>query len=230
MTALYASADLLQRVKDYLRRPATDAALTDATIYRFLGEAQQEVIEELVVHIPWAMVGAPTLMTTADSGATYTFATDSDAVAVQPIGYVEIFATNPNGRLLYADTYTRIAGGDFVIEGDHIRIPRGQTKTFTSGPYWRGVLPGDLLDGTHEPTLKPKTARPLLVYRACEKLQNIGALKDPTPFAEMYAQKFTAVLKAEKTAYAQAAQVGSAFLGRHWWRQWSANAFVVSGT
>jgi hypothetical protein len=52
--ALWSSPDLLRRVKQYARRPATDTSVTDEMWYDFMTEAQVEVFSDLFTRYPAA--------------------------------------------------------------------------------------------------------------------------------------------------------------------------------
>ncbi len=125
---------------------------------------------------------APTLMTSADSNETYTFGNDADSVALVPLAVV-IYAKK-DGRILRPGTYWDNAA-DYVWEGDRIRFARGKVKAFSDGPYARFITPPGEISGSIEPTLKPKRARALLVYRAVALWATRGGIRDPQPYFDM---------------------------------------------
>lgn len=179
--ANYDSADLLSRFEMHSGRPSSDASLSTAQKYQYLSDAQLEVARILMVHAPHAMMTAPALMTTADSGATYTF-----AGGITPLGAVQIYDAL-NGRLLRPCTNWD-SSGDYVWEGSKIRIPKGGTRTFASGPYARYVTAPTVLDGSTAPTLTPDNARILIVYKALEMWASGRGQRDPAPFEKMFAK------------------------------------------
>lgn len=222
---LFASADLLSDFK-YLRgRPTTDEESTDAQIYRLLTLAQQHVASEVTSKFPRFVVGAPALMVTTDSGATYHInATDEDSQQVYPFGHAEVYASSTAGEL-FASTYAN-REGDVVFEGNKIRIPGGQTRTFTSGPYIRYAAVPGTLSASSEPTL-PAIVRPLIVYRALVLWGNRGGERDVAPYEEMYQAAWmganprngdVGIQGLLATQYAQSATAATAAL--QWWRTW----------
>ena len=162
---LFDSADLLRRVKNLARRPASDQSVTDAQWYDYLTEAQAEVYPEIFSRFPAMGYGAPVLLTTADSGKTYTFGLDAAGDPVRPTGHAEIYpnlATIPDSPLQ--------AGADYIWEGSQIRMPNNRTRSFSAGPYARFVLsPTAAISAASAPVLLPKHARMLLVYKALEQ-------------------------------------------------------------
>lgn len=173
--ATWDSADCLARFKRYANRPSSDESFADADCYALLTEAQREWVGVFAAMVPWAMMGAPTLMSTADSGATYTFSGSITPLAVQ------VFDAT-NGRLLRPGAYWD-SQADYVWEGSKIRMPRGSTKTFAAGPYARYITQPGVIDGSTEPTLLPDYARILLIYRALIKWTEVGGgFQDPETY------------------------------------------------
>src|SRR5687768_809057 len=91
---LWDSADLLQRCIDMAARPTADQEMSDARWYRRLTEAQSYWYGVFAAHVPHVLYGAPVLLTTADSGATYTF-----PAGIFPMGRVVIRASR-SGEVL----------------------------------------------------------------------------------------------------------------------------------
>lgn len=152
------SAELLAGFKFFAQRPATDESLTDAQIYTLLSAGQVKCYEILAAHCPAVLYGDPALMSTADSGYTYTFAS-----SVFPFGSVEIRSSRTGGLLIPTTDW---GDGDYVWEGDTIRMPNNRPRTFSSGPYSRHIAPPSDISGSTEPTLKPAMARQLIMYYA----------------------------------------------------------------
>jgi hypothetical protein len=172
--ATWDSPDLLSRVKLLAKLPSTDTSMTDANWYSFLTEAQSLWYSNFVSQAPWWLMGAPTLLTSADSGVTYTF-----GAGVYPLA-VELYETL-DGRLMKPCSYAD-RSGDYVWEGDNIRFPGNDAKTFSDGPYARWVAPPGAIAAATEPTLQPAHARILLVYRAVALWAATGNLRDPGVF------------------------------------------------
>ena len=79
--------------------------------------------------------------------------------------------------------------GDYILEGNRIRWPNGQRRTFGStGPVARFITPPTEISASVEPALKPAFARILLVHRACVKWARRGGLRDPQPFLDQEAE------------------------------------------
>lgn len=156
--AYQTTAELLAGFDFYAMRPDTDESITDVQKYVLLSQGQEKVYELLAAHVPEVLYGAPTLLTTADGGYTYTFPT-----AVFPYGAVEIRASR-NGQLLIPGT--EFSTADYTWEGDSIRIPNGKTRTFADGPYGRWISSPTDIAAAQEPTLSPATARPLILFYA----------------------------------------------------------------
>lgn len=172
----------LAEAKLLAQRPATDEQVSDADWYRHLTKGNEYWVGQFAVHMPWVMMGAPTLLTSTDSGETYPFPDDADSVPIVPLA-VELYDTK-TGRLLRPGTY-HDSGADYVWEGDKIRFPKGKTKTYSDGPYARFVTPPGLVSAAVEPTLKPKRARQLIVYRAVVMWASQGGFRDPQPYRDL---------------------------------------------
>ena len=180
--ASFDSADLLARCKRLAQRPSTDQQQLDADWYKFLGEAQDHWVGQFAIHVPWTNMTAPTLLTSADSNETYTFGTDADSVNIVPLDVV-VYAKK-DGRPLRPGTFWDSAA-DYVWEGDKIRFARGKTKDFTDGPYARFITPPGEISSSIEPTLKPKRARVLLVYRAVALWASRGGIRNPQTYFDL---------------------------------------------
>jgi len=171
----WASADLLSRAKFFALRPSTDAEISDVQWYDLLSLAQEHWYQTFSVHVPEVLYGAPAKLTTADSGKTYTFPN-----SVHPLGPVEV-RESLDKQLLVASTDWD-ARGDYVHEGDLIRMPNNEERTFADGPYARFITPPDVISASVEPTLNPPRARILVVHRACVMWASRGGVRDPAAF------------------------------------------------
>src|SRR3990167_9532111 len=213
--ANFDSADLLSRVKALLNRPSTDEAISDAQYYVMLGDGQRRVVSLLAFHAPEAMYGAPTLLSTADSGTSYTFGTDADGANICPIGHIELRSSKTGAMIPPASDWdpTTLA---FIYNGsDTIRWPGQKSRTFSDGPYARFVTPPGLLNASTAPTLKPLYARELIVYDAAERAAvRVGV--DHPPFGQLFDARFPEILQTITTTFhgtgALATQGGSSTL------------------
>lgn len=182
--ANFDSADCLARVKADLNRPATDEALSDAQLYSYLTEAQQRVVTLIAANCPEAMYSAPTALTTADSGATYTFGTDVDSAQIFAMGLVEL-RDGLKGRVIlpgndWDDTTER-----FIFDGTKIRWPGQRTRTFSTGLYARFITPPNVVSAASAPVLVPRFARILMVYDACARATR-RLKQDYTMYEELF--------------------------------------------
>lgn len=202
--ATWDNADLLARFKLHALRPANDQQITDAQIYQLLSDAQFDYYGIFAVHCPWVLLSAPAAMSTADSGVTYTF-----TGSARPL-YVEIF-DSATGRLLIPTAYWD-AAGDYVWEGDNIRMARGRSRSFT--PYARIIAPPTVIDGSTQPTLVPDYARILLVYRAVAQWALRGGLRDPKPFEEMEYKKAWGDMQTGEVGIIPSLKSANPFLGQ----------------
>ena len=171
--------------------------VTDAT-WDLLSDAQDYWFRIFAATRPEPLYGAPVLMTTADLGYTYTFGLDAEGQPIFPLGHVEIRESR-TGRLLIPTADW--GSGDFVMEGDRIRIPGGRTKTFSTGPYARFVTPPTKINAATQPLLKPRDARILIVLRAAIMWANQGGLRDPKSWEQEEAVQWGAISSALATQY-----------------------------
>lgn len=211
--ATWDSADLLSRVRTYIDRPSDDELATTTLLYSLLTEAQAEVLGMLATLAPLSQMGAPVLLTTADSGITYTFGTDAAGHAIFPLA-CEVYG-EVDGIEWRASSWG--GGGDFVIEGDKIRMPGNRPMVFSNGPYARFVRADAPISESSEPVLKPAAARILLVYKACLKFAAIGGLRDPKPWQERYDDAWKQWRAAIRTQFADHAGVATEGLTGAYW-------------
>ncbi len=152
------SADLLTRFNSYAGRPITDG-ITDASKYERIADGQEAVIAELAAVAPRSLYGAPTAMTSADGGYTWTFGTDGNGYANFPLGNASIY---PN--LDAVPDYPWQPGLDYLDEGTTIRIPN---NIAWQGPlYWYGITAPQRISASVQPSIMPPQARVLIVIQA----------------------------------------------------------------
>ncbi|KKK84728.1 hypothetical protein LCGC14_2780410 [marine sediment metagenome] len=181
MAVGWTNQDLIDRCIFFARRPSGDAEMSKREWYELLTLAQEHWYDTFSVHVPEVLYGTPAQLSTADSGATYTF-----PGSIHPIGPVEVRAARDSYLLIPSTDWN--PHGDFVHEGNLIRMPHGETRTFDDGPYARFITPPDKIDENTPPTLNPPRARILLVYRALVMWASRGAMRDPTTY-EVLEQK-----------------------------------------
>lgn len=175
--AVWDTADLLARCKRDSGVPATTEFPDDTAWYQWLSDAQQDDLDLMATHCPESQYGAPQLLTTSDSGATYAFPANE-----WPVGRIELRASR-NGRLLVVGAEWD-AGVDFVFEQNTLRVPGGKTKTYADGPYARYMSnkTDAVIDASTEPVLQPAWARRLTVLGAVARWARRGGRRDPRPF------------------------------------------------
>jgi len=184
MAVSWASADLLRRCKFFALRPETDAETSDTQWYDLLSLAQEHWYGIFSSHIPEVLYGAPAQLTTADSGKTYTFPS-----SIHPIGPVEVREALDRQLLIPSTDWD--ARGDYIHEGDLIRMPNNEERIFTDGPFARFITPPDVISASVEPTLNPPRARILLVHRAGAMWAQRGGIRDPGAAEELEQKAWT---------------------------------------
>jgi hypothetical protein len=176
------SAELLDLFNRLTGRPKADA-VTDATKYTWLKEAQEEVISELASVAPkvlYPKVGTPNLpqMVTTDKNV-FTFGLDLAGNPIVPFGAAQIYRaiTDVPDRPLRP-------GWDYLDEGSQIRMPRN--RHFAGTLYWRGVVFPLALDAGvgNGPALIPGPANELTAIRAAKNFAE-GGNRNPTLVATM---------------------------------------------
>lgn len=156
--ALWDTADILARCKLESGLPASTTFPSDANWYTWLTRAEAYWKPKLASQYPYHMFGAPTLITSADSGVTYTFGSEASPLAV------EVYTSLTGTRLRVGQFGD--SNGDYVWEGSQIRMPGNTARVFANGPYARWVTSPTTIDGSTQPTIKPTWTRQLLVDRA----------------------------------------------------------------
>lgn len=138
-----------------------------ASKYERLTDAQSQIVTDIAGIFPSCLyptttyASIPTL-TTADSGKTFTFGTDSNGFAITPMGKAMIFSS-----LNDIPSNPWREGIDYIaLGGTAIQIPNNNSYTGTL--YWRGITPPGVLSDTSttQPVLFPEGARQLIAYRA----------------------------------------------------------------
>ncbi len=236
--ALWDSATLLQHFRDQFKRPSTDAAWPDATVYRFLSRAQQQVYADITAIFPRLLMGAPHAMETTDGGYTYhSTVDDTDGNPIYPFGAAEVYVRSGDydTRELYGSTYGRY-DGDVVFEGNKVRIPQHRVGSFSGTLYLRCVQMPESISASSEPTLQPPFLRELILYRALVLAANAGAQRDPAPYEELYKSAWSGNGATGSTGYLglltkqYSRQYDGAMAGVAWWRYWLSHGGTVGVT
>lgn len=152
------SSDCLTLFNRKAGRPTTDA-ITDANKYDRLARAQDSVLMEIASVDPRILYGAPTAMTTADGGYTFTFGTDGNGYALFPLGKANIYPS-----LNAVPNYPWVPGVDYLDEGTTIRMPNNIAYSGTL--YWQGITAPQAMSASVQPVLQPPNARILIVIKA----------------------------------------------------------------
>lgn len=214
------TANLVRRCKFKSRRPdqgqdeemLDPAAVVDGYWYDLLTEAQDYWTDIIASTVPEVLYGPPTLMQTADLGFTYYFGSPTADPKVYPIGHLEIRESR-SGRVMIPGSDWQEK--DFVMEGDHIRIPNGKSRTFSAGPYARFVTRPGTINAATEPTLQPPGARILLVDRAL--ILWCGLLRDSSGFEKEEAMNWNRIVNALRTQFHLAGAQAVDDEGGDWW-------------
>lgn len=217
------TANLVRRCKFKTRRPdaGQDEEMLDPDLvvdgfwYDLLTEAQDYWTDIMASTVPEALYGPPTLMQTADGGATWYFGSPAANPKVYPIGHLEIRESR-SGRVMIPGTDWQ--SKDFVMEGDHIRLPNGKSKLFSAGPYARFVTRPSGINAATEPTIQPPGARILLVNRACILwCSQGGGMRDSTAFEKEEAMNWNRIVNALRTQFHLAGAQAVDDEGGDWW-------------
>jgi hypothetical protein len=210
--ATWDKADLLARCKREAGLPAVTEFPADTDWYAWLTEAQHEWMRELAAHAPEYNYCAPTLLVSSDSNYTYKFPSPwSGETGVYRSVYACEVYDRRDGALLRPTAYW--GGADYVFEGDKIRMPRGQSRAFASGPYARYVAEPPDITAAIDPVLNPPAARILLVYRALIKWANRGGMRDPKAFQDMEDRAYYGVPERGIVGILASLKVGDTFSG-----------------
>lgn len=157
----WSSAYLLAMFNRLTGRPSADA-ITPASKYERLTEAQTAIVTDIAGIFPECLYPTTTPALSTTDSKTFTFGTDSNGFAIAPMGKAAIFRS-----LRDVPSRPMVPGRDFTpLGGTSVQIPNDGTYT---GPlYWRGITPPGVLSDTPttQPVLYPEGARALIAYRA----------------------------------------------------------------
>jgi len=165
------STDLLSRFNAMAGRPSADA-ITDTVKYGLLADAQDAVMSRIAAICGKQQNQAPTAMSTADGGYTWTFGTDGNGYALYPLG-ARVYPT-----LTSIPDYPWTPGLDYLDEGTTIRMPNNMA--WTGSLYWYGIVGPQAISASVQPVIQPPPARILIVIDAvrsfAEQFVRNGAL------------------------------------------------------
>lgn len=167
------SSDLLIRWNRLAGRPPADA-ISDTVKYLSLADGQDAVLTEIAAIAPKTLYGAPTAMTTADNGLTWTFGVDGNGYPAVPL------AAHVYPSLNSIPDYPWTPGTDYLDEGVQIRMMNNVPYTGTL--FWQGIVPPQQISATVQPVIQPPAARILICIKAvqayAEEAVRNGALSD----------------------------------------------------
>jgi hypothetical protein len=166
-------ADLLLRLQRELKRPANAIDVDTATLYTDLTEGLRWTQTLLSAH-------------GMDDNAIWEEATTSDnkvySLTQQPQGKLEV-RDGRNGRRLQLGADSD-PSTDLVWQGLTFLVPDDRERTFGGGLWVRYTPEPAVIDGSgNEPTLMPKRARLLAVYKAAELWMDRGGYRDSAVYA-----------------------------------------------
>lgn len=171
------------------RIPTTATFPADADLYSWLTRAEALWKPAIAGVYPYGMYSAPTLMTSSDSGVTYTISGETNPLAI------EVYASL-TGPELIAGQYDD-SGADYVWEVSKIRMTNSTARTFAAGPYARYVASPGNVDGSTASTLSPSWTRQILVDRALIYWARASE-KDAAPFEAQEIETWGQIEKALK--------------------------------
>lgn len=171
--ATWDSAYLLGYFNRQIGRSTSDA-ITPATKYQMLSEAQNELIADLSAacpHVLYPTVATASLpqLTISAAGDIGTFGTDPNLYAKFPLGYGNIYQSLtdiPTSPFL-----------DYMNEGTQIRARNNGTLPSTL--YWYGISQPADIDATTQPAIFPEAARELIGIRAAYNFGTEGNRNQP---------------------------------------------------
>lgn len=176
----WATVDLVTMCREEAQEPTGEGTrTTDVQWYALLSRAQLRVFRLMATTVPHANVGVAVQLSTSDNGLTYTFPSSKF-----PLGYCEV-REGLDGRILWAGPNYSWSN-DFVFEGDLLRTPNGQARTYSAGVYARYITTPPDLAVDVQPTLTPDWARVLMVYDAVMEWADQGGLRDPEPWRRKF--------------------------------------------
>lgn len=212
-------------------RTGTDA-ITDATKYKMLSEAQNELIADIAAiapHVLYPTAPYASLPQLTVTGAIGTFGTDANGYAKFPMGKGGIFASLDD-----IPTNPLIEGVDYMNEGTQIRALNNTTLPATL--YWYGISQPADMNATDQPAIFPEAARELICLRAAYNFGTEGNRNAPLSqtMAVRYGYplstnpgRFALWMQVFKTQYARGGALGSltglqlAIGGQFGWSAWA---------
>lgn len=209
---------MLAQFKAAIGEPTDTVAFTDEAAYQLITDGCRWVQRLLAQHVPNAVRLAPEELTTANDGVTYTF-------TYFPFGHLEL-RDGRDGVVLLPGTDWDRHSDVYILEGNRLRFPDNQARTFTDGLWARYVPEHGVVDANTAPTLMQPALRAAIYHAAAEYADQGGAI-DPEPYErrrdrELFGNPKTpgdlGLIHALKTQqFAQGTPATSGAGGR-WWR------------
>lgn len=166
-----------------------ETGTSPTALYRLLSTAEADCYIDLAAVVPWALRGAPILLTSSDGGYTYNFV-DANGTTITATGFVPIYMQKAD-----IPDIPLVEGWDYLVEGTRIRTTRNIPYPFSDGPWVQLINDPIALSATGSPTL-PANARLMLVYRAATLFARGGGKRDWRVYDEMYDEEYKAVCMA----------------------------------
>lgn len=173
--AEFDSADLLQKLKNELRRPTNDAQVVDTDLYDLLTEGCRHVQVLMAAH-------------GMEQNALWEQATTSDTKTYTITGTPQAILEVRDGR---AGPLQRLGpdsdpNTNLVWQGTSFLVPNDQTRVYANGLWVRYTPLHVQISASVAPTLLPARARYLAVFKAAELWMDRGGYRDATVFSNKF--------------------------------------------
>ena len=214
----WTTAALQDRLALYLGRGVggdfgPDELFTSARQQLLLADAYEQVVSEFAPRFPSVFMGGPVQMISTNGGVTY-ITPSGDT----PFGHAEVYSRENAVWELVASTYGDRCG-DFVIEGNALRMPGNRVRTWSGGAPWiRYVGMPTRLDTGAQPVMEPPSSRELILWRALALAAEIpnGDL-DSAVWQQKYSDAAARYTMVWATQYSTVGQQARGGVSQPWW-------------